>query len=115
MIRQKFESVDEYIETFPGDIQKILKKVRRIIKEAAPDAGEKISYQIPTYTYHGNLVHFAAFKDHISLFPGGSPIEIAEVNKYRTGKGTLQFPIDKPIPYELIERIVKYKVKERGG
>lgn len=110
-----YKTVDDYISSFPKDIQAILEDIRRTIRKAAPEAQEKIAYQIPTFTYHGNLVHFAAFKDHISLFPGGSPIEkeVPEVAKYRTGKGTLQFPLDKPIPFELILKIVKYRIEER--
>jgi uncharacterized protein YdhG (YjbR/CyaY superfamily) len=88
--------------------------LRKVIKEAAPEADEKISYRMPSYALNGPLVYFAAFKDHISLFPTGSPMEgfKEDLSKYRTAKGTLQFPLDKPMPYDLIGRIVKFRVAE---
>jgi uncharacterized protein YdhG (YjbR/CyaY superfamily) len=91
-----------------------LKKLRKSIREAAPDAEEKISYRMPAYALNGPLVYFAAFKDHISLFPTGSPMEgfPEDLSEYRTAKGTLQFPLDKPMPYDLISRIVKFRVAE---
>jgi uncharacterized protein YdhG (YjbR/CyaY superfamily) len=111
-----FISIDEYITTFPKEIQKILEEVRATIKASAPDAEEKISYQIPTYYFNGNLVHFGAFKKHISFFPTSSGIAAfqKELARYKTAKGTVQFPIDKPLPLDLIKRIVKFRVKENS-
>ena len=107
-------TVDEYIAGFPKDVQEILERVRRTIREAAPDAQEKISYQMPTFTLKGNLVHFAAFKNHIGFYPIPSGIEEfkEELSVYEQGKGSVQFPLAKPIPYDLISRIVKFRVKE---
>lgn len=109
-----YETIDEYIAQFPEEIQEILKTLRKVIKEAAPDAREKISYQMPTFDLYGNLVHFAAYKNHIGFYPG--PIGIDEfkdeLSKYKGAKGSAQFPIDKPMPYELISKIVKFRVAE---
>lgn len=108
------KTIDEYIAAFPPDVQAILQKVRATIREAAPGAQEKIGYGVPTFTLHGNLVHFAAFKNHLSFFPDPSGIEhfIDEVSQYWAGKGTLQFPLDQPIPYDLIRRITEFRVQE---
>lgn len=107
-----YGSIDEYISTFTPEIQAILQTLRQVIKESAPDAKEKISYQMPTFELHGNLVHFAAFKNHIGFYPTPSGIEMfkEEVKPYHKSKGTLQFPIDQPLPYDLIRKIVKYRV-----
>jgi uncharacterized protein YdhG (YjbR/CyaY superfamily) len=112
--KQKFETIDGYIKTFPKDIQKILETVRRAIKKAAPEAEEAISYQMPTFKLNGNLVHFAAFKNHIGFYPTPSGTEKfkKEISVYRSGKGSIQFPIDKPMPLSLIKKIVEYRVKE---
>lgn len=109
-------SIDEYISRFPPEIQKRLEKLRQVIKESAPDAEEKISYQMPAFAQHGILVYFAAFKNHISFFPTGSGVEAFkdELTDYKTSKGTVQFPLDKPIPYELVGRIVKFRVAENN-
>ena len=109
-----FTSIDEYIATFPEETQKILKEIRATIKAAAPDAEEKISYQMPTFTLKGNLVHFAAFKKHIGFYPVPTGIEKfkKELAAYESGKGSVQFPLDEPIPYDLISRIVEFRVKE---
>ncbi|MGE5798126.1 MAG: iron chaperone [Ignavibacteria bacterium] len=116
MIKQKnkFETIDEYIKTFPEDVQKILQKIRETIKEAAPGAEEAISYQMPTFKLNGNLVHFAGYKNHIGFYPTPSGTEAfkKEIAVYRAGKGSVQFPIDKPIPISLIKKIVKFRVKE---
>jgi uncharacterized protein YdhG (YjbR/CyaY superfamily) len=95
-------------------VQRRLQELRRVVGEAASDAEEAISYQMPTFKLHGNLVHFAAFKNHISLFPAGVSLEPLEKRTapYRTGKGTLQFPLDRPLPLSLVKRIVKLRVKE---
>lgn len=107
-------SIDEYIAGFPRDIQEILEKVRASIMKAAPDAEEAMSYQMPTFRLEGNLVHFAAFKNHIGLYPTPSGTERfrEELSPYETGKGSIRFPLDRPIPYDLITKIVKFRVKE---
>ena len=109
-----FKTIDEYIALFPKDVQNILKALRKAIRDVAPQAEEAISYQIPTYKLNGNLVHFAAFKDHISFFPTSSGIEAFKVKlkSYKTSKGTIRFPLDEPIPFDLIEEIVRFRVKE---
>ncbi len=108
------QSIDEYIAGFPPDVQKILEKVRATIRNAAPDAQEKISYKMPTFTLNGNLVYFAAFKNHIGFYPIPTGIKKfeKELSVYEQGKGSVQFPLDKPIPYDLITKIVKFRVKE---
>jgi uncharacterized protein YdhG (YjbR/CyaY superfamily) len=110
----KFKDIDEYIKKSPKDIKAILIKIRKTIKKAAPKATEKISYGMPAFVLNGNLVYFAAFKNHIGFYPTSSPIVVfkKELEPYKTSKGAIQFPIDKPIPYSLITKIVKYRVKE---
>ena len=108
------KSIDEYIAAFPPEVQTILERIRRTISDAAPDAKETISYQIPTFTLSGILVHFAAFKKHIGFYPpvsGDARLQKA-VSPYAGEKGNLRFPLDQPIPYDLIERIVKFRVKQ---
>jgi uncharacterized protein YdhG (YjbR/CyaY superfamily) len=114
MQKINYSNIDEYIKTFPLKIQKILQEIRKTIKEAAPDAEEVISYQIPTFKLNGNLVHFAAFKDHIGFYPSprGKEIFKKELSAYKGGKGTVQFPFNKPVPLELIRKIVEYRVRE---
>ncbi|MFD0619751.1 iron chaperone [Paenibacillus sp. GCM10027629] len=109
-----YESIDHYISTFPLDIQEILESIRQVIREAAPEAAEKISYQMPTFAQQGNVVHFAAFKHHIGFYPAPSGIEEfeQELAPYKAGKGTIQFPIGQPMPMELIAKIVKFRVAE---
>jgi uncharacterized protein YdhG (YjbR/CyaY superfamily) len=111
---KKAETIDEYIAMYPDNIQNILEKLRQAIKESAPQAEEAISYRIPTFRLNGNLVHFGAFEDHIAFFPTPSGKEAfkKELSKYKGGKGTIQFPLDKPIPFDLVRRIVKFRVKE---
>jgi len=114
----KINSIDEYIDTFPEDVQPILKRVRRTIKAAAPQAGEKISYGIPTFTLNGKyLIYFAGWKHHISIYPipVGDDAFNQEVAPYIAGKGTLKFTIDKPVPLKLITKIVKLKVAENSS
>ena len=108
------KSIDEYIGRYPKNIQVILQKIRLTIKRAAPDAKEAISYEIPTFKLGGNLVHFAAFAKHISFFPTSSGIAKfkKELEPYETSKRTVRFPLGKPIPYELISKITKFRVKE---
>src|SRR6476661_1064055 len=109
-----FKSIDEYILQFPHEVQEKLKRLRKVIKESAPDAEEKISYQMPTFAMHGNLVHFAAYKKHIGFYPAASGVAAFtdKLVEYKTSKGAIQFPIDKPLPYELIKEIVRYRVDE---
>jgi len=108
------KNIDEYIAGFPEGVQEKLRKLRATIREAAPDAEEKISYQMPTFALQGNLVHFAAFEHHIGLYPAPTGIEefADELAPYKSGKGSVRFPLDKPIPYALVSRIVKFRVKE---
>lgn len=109
------KTIDEYIETFPSDVQVVLKKIRLAIKKAAPRAEEVISYQMPTFRLNGkNLVHFAAWKNHIGFYPtpSGTKAFKEELSEYKGAKGSVQFPIEKPIPYDLVERIVIFRTKE---
>jgi uncharacterized protein YdhG (YjbR/CyaY superfamily) len=110
----KAKNIDEYIGGFPKDIQKTLEQLRATIKRAAPAAEEKISYAMPTFVLNGNLVHFAAYKNHIGFYPSPSPIEVFkdDLADYITSKGAIQFPIDQPLPLELIAKIVRFRVKE---
>jgi uncharacterized protein YdhG (YjbR/CyaY superfamily) len=114
MKRSAPENIDEYIAGFPRDVQKILQKIRKTIKQAAPDAEEAIKYQIPTFVWNGNLIHFAAYQNHIGLYPAPRGVEAfkKEMDRYEGGKGTVRFPLAQPIPYELITRIVKFRVKK---
>jgi uncharacterized protein YdhG (YjbR/CyaY superfamily) len=107
-------NIDEYVAGFPQDVRAILEKMRTTIRRAAPGAQETISYQIPTFTLKGNLVHFAAFKKHIGFYPTSTGIARFknELSAYKSAKGSVQFPLDKPIPYGLIGRIVKFRVRE---
>jgi len=106
--------VDAYILQFPDEVQVILQEMRQVIKEAAPEANEKISYQMPTFFLDGNLVHFAAYKNHIGFYPAPSGIEKfkKELSKYKGAKGSVQFPLDEPMPVDLIRRIVAFRVTE---
>jgi len=108
------KTVDEYIAGFSPEIQEILKKIRTTIREAAPEAEEAISYKMPTFRLKGNLVHFAAFSKHIGLYPTPTGIEEFkdELSVYASGKGSVKFPLDEPIPFDLISKIVKFRVKE---
>lgn len=108
------KNIDEYIASFPRDIQEILEKIRTTIREAAPTATEKISYQLPTFALNGNLVHFGAFKKHVGFYPASAGIAEfrTELSAYEHSKGTVKFPLDKPIPYDLISRIVAFRVQE---
>lgn len=106
--------IDAYIAPFPPDVRKLLERVRKEIRKAAPGAEEAIKYRIPTFVLNGNLVHFAAFKEHIGFYPtpGAKEEFAADIERYGGGKGTMRFPLDEPIPYDLIRRIVEYRVKE---
>ena len=111
---RKPETIDEYISLHPLKIQELLQKVRTVIKKAAPDAKEAIKYQLPTFVLNGNLVHFGAFKNHIGFYPAPSGISVfkKELSVYESGKGSIQFPTDKEIPFDLISRIVQFRVLE---
>ena len=113
MAMEKYETVDEYIANFSGETKKRLEVIRKTIKDTVPEATEKISYGIPTFYLNGNLVHFGGFKTHIGLFPG--PVAVAEFKKelsdYKTSKGTIQLPLDKPLPLDLIKKITKVCVQ----
>ena len=110
----KPQNIDAYIGRFPTEVQEILQEMRRTIREAAPEAREKISYQMPTFDLHGNLVHFAAYKNHIGFYPTPSGIEAfaSELSPYESSKGAVKFPIDHPMPLELVGRIVRFRVEE---
>ncbi len=112
--KAEFESIDEYIAGFPPEIRDKLSRIREVIREAAPEATEKISYQMPTFALHGNLVHFAAFKNHIGFYPAPRGIEAfkEELSAYKGAKGSVQFPYDRPLPLDLIGRIVKLRAEE---
>ncbi len=109
-----FKTIDEYIQNFPDDIQERLQKIRATIKDAAPEAEEAISYAMPTFKLNGNLVHFAAFTNHIGFYPAPSGMEEfqEELSLYKSGKGSVQFPLDKPLPLDLVSKIVKYRVNQ---
>lgn len=108
------KTIDEYIAGFPEEVQQILQKIRSVIRQEAPLAQEAISYQMPTFKLNGNLVHFAAFKNHIGFYPTPSGTEKfqKEIARYKSGKGSIQFPLDEPIPYDLIRKIVIFRVTE---
>lgn len=112
MIRSGASTIDEYIAAYPADVQKLLQQVRVTVSKAAPGAEEAISYGIPTYRLNGNLVHFAAYKNHIGFYPGRAGVEgfEKELSAYKQGKGSIQFPLDKPLPLKLITQIVKFRV-----
>ena len=107
-------NIDEYIADFPPDVQKILHKIRLTIRKAAPKAAETIKYHMPTYTLNGNLVSFAVYKQHIGLYPApaGSATFQKKIGPYRSAKSTVRFPLDEPIPFDLISQLVKFRVKE---
>ena len=113
--KSQFKTIDEYIATFPRNVRDVLEELRRIIRESAPEAEEAISYGMPAFKLHGNLVYFAAWKNHIGFYPGGSSAIEAfkkELSPFKQAKGTVQFPLDKPIPLDLVKKIVKFRVKE---
>ncbi len=113
-MRPEFKTVDEYIKAFPKDIQALMEKIRSIIKKCAPKAVEGISYGMPAYKINGKpLVYFAAYKKHIGFYatPNGHAHFVKELSKYKQGKGSVQFPINDPIPYDLIKRVVSFRLK----
>jgi uncharacterized protein YdhG (YjbR/CyaY superfamily) len=109
-----YTSIDEYIALFPEETKRILQEIRAVIKACAPDAEEKISYQMPTFYLKGNLVHFAAWKNHIGFYPtpSGTREFQKEISMYEGAKGSIRFPIDKPMPMDLIRRIVQFRLAE---
>jgi len=114
-MRDQFATIDEYIASFPPEVQEKLQGIRTVIRKAAPDAEEAIRYGIPTFRQNGsNLVHFAAFKDHLSFFPTSSGVEKFrnELTSYSVSKGTIQFPLTDPVPYDLVERITRFRAGE---
>ena len=114
MPKRVFKNVDEYVATFPRNVQVILQEMRQAVKEAAPEAEEVISYQMPAFKQNGIVVYFAAFKDHIGFFPTASGIEAfkEKLTDFKISKGTVQFPLSKPIPTELVKEMVRFRVKE---
>ena len=115
--RLKFKTIDEYHKSFPKNIRDILDRLRKIIKDTAPQAEETISYNIPTFKLRKNLVHYAAYKEHIGFYPTSSPMKVFEdeLSKYKTSKGAIQFSIDKPLPLNLIKKIVIYRLVEESA
>jgi uncharacterized protein YdhG (YjbR/CyaY superfamily) len=107
-------SVDEYIGGFPPDVQAELVKIRALIRETLPDAEERISYGIPGYYQHGQVIFFAAYPRHISVYPAPAGVEEfkADLDRYQQGKGTFQFPLDQPVPYDLIRRTAEYRLAQ---
>ncbi|MCA1058214.1 DUF1801 domain-containing protein [Rossellomorea aquimaris] len=112
--KKSFTTVDEYISQFPENVQERLQSLRELIIMTVPNAKEKISYQMPTFALHGNLVHFAAYKNHIGFYPTPSGINAFKdkMTEYKTAKASVQFPLNRPIPYELIREIVTFRVAE---
>ena len=108
------KNMDEYIATFPEETQQLLQLIRSTIRNAAPQAQEAIKYAIPTFIYKGNLVHFAGYEKHIGFYPAPTGLEAfkKDLAPYKQGKGSVQFPLDKPLPLELIEKIVNYRIDE---
>lgn len=113
-MKRSSNDTESYIDSFPQNIQVILQQLRSVIKEAAPEAEETIKYAMPTYVQHGNLVHFAAYKNHIGFYatPTGHTAFEEQLSKYKSGKGSVQFPINEPLPLELIKEIVRFRVLE---
>ena len=109
-----YKTIDEYIKTFPKETQKLLEQMRQTIKRAAPEATEAMAYGIPTFKLHGNLVHFGGFKNHIGFYPAPRGLEAfkKELSVYEGSKGTVQFPLDKPLPLNLVTKIVKFRVQD---
>ncbi|MES2810239.1 MAG: DUF1801 domain-containing protein [Bacteroidota bacterium] len=114
MKSEQAKNIDEYIAAFPENVQELLQIMRATIQEAAPEATEAIAYAIPTFKQNGNLVHFAGYKNHIGFYPAPMGFEAfkEETAQYEAGKGTLQFPIDKPLPLDLVTRIVKFRIEK---
>ena|SRR5438094_4606650 len=116
MSRETARDIDDYVDRYPKDVQRLLTQMRRTIRKAAPQAMEKISYGVPTFALDGNLVHFAAFKNHIGFYPTPSAITAfrRELSSYKCSKGAVQFPLDQPLPLTLVSRMVKFRVNEKS-
>ncbi len=115
MSKNQFKTIDGFIAGFPKSVRVVLEELRRVIRESAPGAEETISYGIPTFDLNGrHLVHFSAYKNHVGFYPTSSGIEAfrKELSPFKTSRGTVQFPLDKPIPYDLVKKIVKFRVEE---
>jgi uncharacterized protein YdhG (YjbR/CyaY superfamily) len=113
--KRQFKTMDEYVAQFPKNVRDVWEELRRVMRESAPEAEETISYGIPTFDLNGkHLVHFAAYKNHVGFYPTSSGIKAfkKELSPFNTSKGTVQFPLDKPIPFDLVKKIVKFRVKE---
>jgi uncharacterized protein YdhG (YjbR/CyaY superfamily) len=112
--KQTFQTIDEYITGYPAEIQDKLKALRQFISECAPEAKEKISWGMPTFDLYGNLIHFAAFKSHIGIYPGENGVAVFKdkLTEYKTSKGAIQLPFTKQIPFDLIKEIVKFRIEE---
>ena len=108
------KTIDEYIAGFQPDVQKLLQQIRDIIRKAAPDAEEALKYRMPTFVLNENLVHFAGFEKHIGFYPTPSGIEAfkRELAGYKSAKGSVQFPLDEPVPFDLIKKMVEFRVKD---
>jgi uncharacterized protein YdhG (YjbR/CyaY superfamily) len=115
--KKKIKTVDEYIASFPKNVQSILQELRQVIRETAPEAEEVISYNMPAFKQNGILFWYAAFKNHIGFFPKMAVIEAfkKELSSYEVSKGTIRFPLDKPIPFDLVRKIVEFRVKENSS
>ena len=115
--RSNAKTIDEYIAEFPPETRKVLEELRALIKSLAPGATEKISYAIPTFHLNGNLVHFAGYERHVGFYPGAGGIEAfkEELKPYKSAKGSVQFPLDQPLPTDLIRRMVEFRVAENTG
>ena len=114
--QRDYQSIDEYIQSFPRNVQKRLRELRRLVRDQAPQAEEKISYQMPTYFLRGNLVHFAAYEKHIGFYPTPSAIRAfrRELSRYKNAKGSVRFPLEEPLPKGLIRKMVRFRVKENS-
>ncbi len=112
--KKEILTIDEYIQKFPKDVQEKLESIRRLVRELAPEAREKISYRMPTFSLNGNLVHFAAFKTHIGFYPTPSGVSEfqKDLSRYKNGKGSVQFPLDEALPTELIKRMIKFRLEK---
>lgn len=108
-------TIDDYLSVFPPEVQASLEKIRRLIAKAAPKASEAIKYGIPTFVLNGNLIHFAAYRTHIGLYPTPDLINAfrTELQTYKTSKGAIQFPLDQPLPWKLIKKIIAYRIKQK--
>lgn len=112
MQMKQFGSIDSYIQNYPAEVQPILEKLRQVIKKVAPEAQEAMSYGIPTFKLNGNLVHFGAYKNHIGFYPGSEAIQVfaKDLEEYTLSKGTVQFPLNEPLPFSVIEKMVSFRV-----